>query len=292
MTPGLPRPTGALVALLLTLALGMAAAGHRAVAAEPAAFPDIQRILDAGVIRVAIRAQDAAPMIMTAADGTLTGSEPDLARDLAAKLGVSVEFVRTADTYDGVVEVVANKAADIAVSYLSGGVRRARYVYFSQPYVQQSERFLYNRARFARIKRDYGIDSIRAIHEVAEAAALQVGVIAGSVYETNRERDFPDSRLRRFDTLHEMVEAVRSGEIFAAVSGGLQVDYYLRRNPATAIYVAVDPDIDRPDDIRIAVRPDAPNLLRWVNVYLANHVGMLEDAEIVRRYLERGGDEP
>ena len=292
MSRGLSRRTGALVALLLMLALGINTAGHRAVAAEPVAFPDIQRILDAGVIRVAIRAQDAAPMIMTAADGTLTGSEPDLARDLAAKLGVSVTFVRTADTYDGVVDVVANKAADIAVSYLSGGVRRARYVYFSQPYVQQSERFLFNRARFAQIKRDHGIESIRAIHEVAEAAALEVGVIAGSVYETNRERDFPGSRLRRFDTLHEMMEAVRSGQIFAAVSGGLQVDYYLRRHPATAIYVAVDPDIHQPDDIRIAVRPDAPNLLRWVNVYLANHVGMLEDAEIVRRYLERVEDGP
>ncbi|WPL18228.1 Glutamate-aspartate carrier protein [Thiorhodovibrio winogradskyi] len=79
--------------------------------------------------------------------------------------------------------------------------------------------------------------------------------------------------------------AVGGGEIFAALHGGLQVDYFMRRHPATAIYVAIDPSIRQSSDIRIAVRPDAPNLLRWVDLYLANHVGMLEDAEIVQRYL-------
>jgi hypothetical protein len=56
----------------LGLALGNAAAST-AAADEPAVFPDIQRILDAGVIRVALLARDAAPMIMTAADGTPDG---------------------------------------------------------------------------------------------------------------------------------------------------------------------------------------------------------------------------
>jgi hypothetical protein len=61
----------------------------------------------------------------------------------------------------------------------------------------------------------------------------------------------------------------------------------MRSNPATAIHVAIDPDIRQSSDIRIAIRPDAPNLLRWVNLYLADHVGMLDDAEIVHRYLDQ-----
>jgi polar amino acid transport system substrate-binding protein len=290
MAPG-PMPGLQMVLMaMLVLGLGLAAPVQRAVAEEPAAFPDIQRILEAGVIRVAIRGRDAAPMIMTAPDGSLTGSEADLARDLARKLGVEALFVRTADTYDGVVDLVARKDADIAVSYLSGGVRRARYVYFSTPYIEQSGRFFYNRARFAELKRDYRIDSLRALEQTPAAPELEVGVIAGSVYETNLERDFPSSPLRRFDSLQEMVAAVRDGEIFGALSGGLQVDYHLRRHPGTAIYVAIDPDIRQPDDIRIAVRPDAPNLLRWVDLYLAGHVGMLDDADLVQRYLQR--DDP
>ncbi|QQO52512.1 MAG: amino acid ABC transporter substrate-binding protein [Thiohalocapsa sp. PB-PSB1] len=276
-----------LLAIGLGLMLSLTSLVHPAAAAEPAIFPDIQRILDAGLIRVAIRAKDAAPMIMTNADGSLTGSEPDLARDLAKKLGVAAEFVRTAETYDGVVELVARKQADIAVSYLSGGMQRARYVFFSRPYIQQSGYFFYNRAQFARIRHDYGVENVRAIEEIANAPELYVGVIGGSVYETKRKRDFPESLLRQFDTLDEMVKAVRAGDIFAAISGGLQVDYYMRSHPATAIYVAIDQDIRQPDDIRIAVRADSPNLLRWINLYLENHVGMLDDAEIVRRYLNR-----
>ena len=33
------------------------------------------------------------------------------------------------------------------------------------------------------------------------------------------------------------------------------------------------------------MRPDAPNLLQWVNVYLANHIGLLDSEEIVERYI-------
>jgi ABC-type amino acid transport substrate-binding protein len=283
-------------ALLPTIAIALGLVLHltppipRAEADEPAVFPDIQRILDAGILRVAMRSKDAPPMIMTAEDGTPAGSEPDIARDLARKLGVEVAFIRTAETYDGVVDVVAGKEADIAVSYLSGGVQRARYVAFSRPYVRQSGRLVYNRARFAELRRDYGVEDLLAIEDIPVASELEVGVIAGSIYETNLERDFPKSRLRRFDNLDELMAAVRSGEIFAALNGGLQLDYFMRRNPATAIYVAIDPDIRQPDDIRIAVRPDAPYLLRWVDLYLANHVGMLEDEEIVQRYLDREQD--
>ena len=280
------------LSLLLALALSLTLPMGQAAADEPAVFPDIQRILDAGTIRVAVRAGDAAPMIMTDADGSPAGSEPDLARDLAKKFGVEVAFVRTADTYDGVIGVVARKEADIAVSYLSGGMERARYVFFSNPYIRQNGRLVYNRAEFAKLKREYRIEELRAISKLPVATELQVGVVEGSVYATNLERDFPRSRLRRFDSLDEMMAAVRSGETFAALHGGLQIDYYLRRNPATAIYVALDPDIRQSSDIRIAIRPDAPNLLRWINLYLADHVGMLDDAEIVRRYLNREQDLP
>jgi ABC-type amino acid transport substrate-binding protein len=273
---------------VLVLIITQAALTRDAVAEEPAVFSDIQRILDTGVVRVAMRSVDAPPMIMTAEDGTPVGAEPDLARDLARKLGVEVRFIRTADNYDDVVDVVARKEADIAVSYLTGGVRRGQYVLFSRPYVRQSGRLFYNRARFAELRRDHEFENLRAIEGLPVASELEVGVVEGSVYKTILARDFPRVRLRNFDSLAEMMEAVRGGDIFAGMHGGLQIDYLMRSNPATAIYVAVDADIHQSSDIRIAVRPDSPNLLRWVDLYLANHVGMLDDSEIVRRYLGRG----
>jgi len=275
----LPAVLRALSLLILTAALPVQAADS--------AFPDIQRILDAGTLRVAILGRDAPPMIMTAADGSPAGSEADLARDLAAKLGVEITFVRTAQTYDQVVDQVADKTADLGVSFLSRGVDRALHVLFSQPYIRQSGRVFYKRTAFARLKRDYGIDTLSAIESTDAVDAIQFGVVAGSVYQDILERSFPNVHIKPYTALPELMQAVRNGEIFGGVNGGLQISYYMRQHPSTAIHVAVDPTVHRPSDICIAVRPDAPSLLRWVDIYLANNVGIEDAEDLVKRYVEQ-----
>lgn len=66
--------------------------------AADSAFPDLKRIIDAGVLRVAILDKDVPPMIMTAQDGSAAGAELDLARDLAEKLDVELEHVDEPET--------------------------------------------------------------------------------------------------------------------------------------------------------------------------------------------------
>ena len=79
---------------------------------------------------------------------------------------------------------------------------------------------------------------------------------------------------------------VRAGEIFAGLHGQVQIEFFMREHPDTAIYVAVESEGRHPSDISIAVRPDSPNLLRLVNIYLANNVGLLSPAELIERHLE------
>lgn len=272
--------------VMLCIAVVLGTAWLPASATEPQIFADIKRIIDAGVIRVAVLGKDAAPLIMTDAYGDLKGTEADLARDLAKKLGVKIKFIRSTDTYDDVVNIVARKQADIAVSYLTGDVQRGLYVLFSQPYIQQYGRLFYNRAQFAKLQRDYAIKDLQDINDLPGASALVVGVETGSVNKINMQRDFPNVKLKAYDTLEQIMAAVKAGEIFAGMHGSLRTNYYLRRNPALAIYIAVDSTIRVSSDIRIAVRPDAPQLLRWVNLYLANYVGTLDHEKIIERYLQ------
>jgi ABC-type amino acid transport substrate-binding protein len=257
-----------------------------AFASPESSFPDIQRILDNGKLRVAILATDAPPMIMTDRNGKLTGLEIDLAHDIGNKLGVDVEFIRTSETYDGVVGVVARAEADLGISFLSSGVQRAKWVLFSQPYVTQNRRVVYNRASFTRLRRNLRIASIAQLAETEAAATLEFGVLADSINEWMLKRYLPQFALKRYDSLPDIITDVKEGRIFGGLHGELQIEYYMRRNPETAIYVALEPRARQPSDISIAVRPDAPNLLQWVNVYLANHVGLLESNEIVERYLD------
>jgi ABC-type amino acid transport substrate-binding protein len=255
-------------------------------AAPESGFPDIQRILDNGKLRVAILAGDAPPMIMTDRNGELTGSEVDLALDIGRKLGVDVEFIRNAETYDGVVGVVARAEADLGISFLSSGVKRAKWVLFSQPYVTQNRRVFYNRASFTRFRRDHRIESVGQLAGTEVASTLEFGVLADSINEWMLKRSLPQFAVKRYDSLPDIVTAVKEGQIFAGLHGELQIKYYMRRNPETAIYVALEPRARHPSDISIAVRPDSPNLLRWVNVYLSNHVGLLDSTEIVERYMK------
>jgi len=254
--------------------------------AADSAFTDIQRIIDAGVLRVAMLSRDVPPMIMTAEDGTATGFEPDLARDLAEKLGVEVELIRTARTYNAVVDQVAAKQADLGISFLSSGVSRALNVYFSRPYIDQDGLVFYNRTAFAKLKHEFKVETIQELAKGPALDALQVGALKGSVYQTTLERDFPRVRIKLFANLADLMQAVRNNEVFAGLHGGLQTRFYMYRYPSTAIHVAIDRQSRLNSDICIAVRPDAPNLLRWVDVYLANRVGLEDSQAIITRYAE------
>jgi hypothetical protein len=79
------------------------------------------------------------------------------------------------------VEIVARKEADIAVSYLSGDVQRAKKVLFSQPYVKQNRRVFFNRASFARLQRDHSIASSGQLADTAVAPTLEFGVLANTI---------------------------------------------------------------------------------------------------------------
>ena len=84
-----------------------------------------------------------------------------------------------------------------------------------------------------------------------------------------------------------MMAAVRAGEIFGAYHGEIRIGYHLRQHPEYAIHIGMlSATRETTSDISIAVRPDAPNLLRWLNIYLQNHVGVLDAAGVIRRYEE------
>ena len=81
--------------------------------------PDIQRILDAGKLRVSMYFMDVPPFFMVTQSGQFAGIDVALARDIAHHLGVEVEFMREPKTFDEVAYAVAERKADVAISQLS-----------------------------------------------------------------------------------------------------------------------------------------------------------------------------
>ena len=108
------------------------------VTAAPSNFPDIRQVQERGALRVGLVAKDIPPLLFTGSDGQPAGIEVAMANGLAKRLGVKLQFVRTAATHDDFVAQVAAGEVDVAVSSVTRTVERAQAVRFSRPYLTQS----------------------------------------------------------------------------------------------------------------------------------------------------------
>ncbi len=250
-----------------------------ATAAGGKYLPDIQQILDKKKLVVAVIALDAPPMIETGKDRKLTGFDIELARAIAKTLEVEVEFLRTAKTYDGVVELVAKGDADIGVSYLSRTTKRAKFVYFTKPYLIQSATLLVNRTKAFGYRWD--CPSLDEVRELIKTPGL-IGIMKKGAYATWAKR-FPDASVKEFDSAFENMSAVLKGEILGSLQGEVQARDFLQDDPAAAIRLKLCEVGKRKDYIAIAVRPDAPNLWYWLNVFLENRTLVFTTEDIFMR---------
>ena len=109
-------------------------------ASRTGSLHDLQSIVDAKVLRVALTRFDLPAFHTRSPNGTLTGAEIDLAEQIGRALGIKVEFIDVADSFDAVVDLVAADRADIGISKLSQTYRRLHRVRFSEPYIHPSPR--------------------------------------------------------------------------------------------------------------------------------------------------------
>jgi polar amino acid transport system substrate-binding protein len=258
--------------LLLILASLLLGFGARA---QP--FPrDIQRILQKKKITVAIIAANYPPIFMTGADGRPQGFDARLAKDIAKELGVGVEFIRTSPTFDGVVQQVADKQADLGISLLSVTPYRAKMIYFSQPYLTLHLALLVNRRQGLLEEKKFPGQDIKN-------TTAAIGAVRGSFYVRSARKNFPRASLKEYDSFADEVAAVQKGEIFAFLDEDIVIKRYLQENPGAAVNLEIHVLQDLPDFIAIAVRPDSPHLLAWINVYLLTRGLHLTTGELLNK---------
>ena len=249
----------------LTLLLILAFVAPSAAAADTKYFPDIQRIVDKGELVVALIAQDIPPMVVTGEKGRLQGFDPELARAIAEALGVEVRFFRRARTFDEVVEHVAKGLADVGISYLTQTSRRAMRIYFTRHYLTQNLSLLVNRVQA--IRNGWECPDFPEL-ELAAKQGIKIGVLRQSSSAEVFETAIPEVSPQRFKSFVDMETAVRNGKIVASMQGEVVARGVLRRYPKLRIYLKLCELKDTEDLIAIAVRPDAPDLRQWLNVFL------------------------
>ncbi len=221
---------------------------------------DIERILNRGKLIVALLGADNAPFFM--GDNPPAGLDIKISQGLADALGVDLEFNRSADTFNDVVDQVYQLKADIAISKLSRTLSRAKRVQFSRPYVTMRQGLLVNRVQLA--EQTEGNQVIEAIRNFSG----NVGVIQGSSYVGFIKQKFPKATIKEYPTWDDIVDAVINGDIQAAYRDELEVKKIIYKNPDAALRLQTIALNDTQDQIAMALPWDSRHLRDFVNQYL------------------------
>lgn len=247
---------------LFALMLCLASAGE-SLAGE--SLRDIEGIKQRGKITIAMYWEDAPPFFMKDSKGKFMGFDVELARLIGQKLGVEVSFYRKPKTFDEVVQAVAEKKSDIAVSMLSRTLDRAMHVRFTEPYVKLSQGILINRLQAAKLK----IENSRQI-ETMNREGIKIGVEAGTSYLEFARDLFPKATIVSYGDLDKLVDDILENKILAGYFDEIVIKTWLHENKEGNLYIKALILKDKFDDISIAVNKNNIHLLSWLNLLIEN----------------------
>jgi polar amino acid transport system substrate-binding protein len=179
------------------------------------------------------------------------GFEIDVARQLAADLGVTLKIVEI--PFPRLLEAVRNGDVDVAASGISITPRRALLVAFSQPYGQSKLELLVRKQDVART--DWN------------NADVVLGARAGTTAEVAAAEQFPLARTVSFDTDAEMFGALDNGKVVGVLAFAPQPQIRMAIRPDT---VAVAAGADRLANAvdGFAVRKGEPSLVNFLDAWI------------------------
>jgi polar amino acid transport system substrate-binding protein len=224
--------------------------------------PEIETIKERGKLIVGLYYQDRPPFFMTDKQDKLYGLDIELARDIAIKLGVGVEFDREAKTFQHLFEKVAQGKVDVVISKFSATFDRAQVVRFTEPYVTLRKALMVN-AKFAfknNIK-DYPMEYLRN-------NSVKVGVVAGTSWEEYTHQLFPEAVIINYQTWNNVISALQKGEIDATLYDDNEIAISLGKNSDIALFALVYILEDQKDFIAMALPHESIQFRDWLNLYL------------------------
>jgi polar amino acid transport system substrate-binding protein len=196
-------------------------------------------LITPGQIRVA-SVGDIKPYAFTDADGSFSGFDIELFRDVAEREGIT-DVVFTGQDFSSLLAAVGNKQYDVGVAAIGITDERKQTVDFSDGYLAGYLTVLSTK--------DSGVTS------VDDLPGTRLGVVQGTLQETYAVENFPEAELVRFPDNNSAVAALNNGTIQAHFldyeSTKAYVDQY------GLVDVADIPSFDAPAGFAVAKGNDA-----------------------------------
>ncbi|MDX8530862.1 transporter substrate-binding domain-containing protein [Mesorhizobium sp. VK25A] len=258
---------------------GLLIAQAQAVA-TPAQAQDVPKpIVGDNKLRIAMPAFASDPFFPADGSGN-SGIDMDLARGIAAELGVEPVFDRSAVTFDAMVQKLVSDEADLAIGKLSRTLQRGRSILYSRPYAMLHQGLLANRLNLARIAQG------KPPEQIIRDFSGEIGVIEGSSFAAYAATTFPHATIQRFAGWNTVIDAIRNGTIDLAYRDDFEIKKLMVDDPSMTVVARSITLTDKVDTIAVGVRPDNPHLAAFVDLYLdlARGQQVLNTDEIIARY--------
>ena len=226
--------------------------------------PEMQCMAARGKIVFAMINRDLPPFSMMNSKGELVGIDVDLAKAIGKELGLKVEFIRTASTFEEVVDQVVERKADMAISKLSLTLSRAKKIRYTDPYVLLRKALFLNRLLLEKLKQS----DDESLKSLFGRTTRKIGVIANSSYVDFAKRIFPKAEIVEFDTWDKSIQATLKGEVLASFRDEWEVRKVMDSVSDASISGLAVMIIEELDPIMVVVPWNHTHLLSWLNSYL------------------------
>jgi arginine/lysine/histidine transporter system substrate-binding protein len=227
-----------------------------------------QRIQETGVLRVGL--DPTFPPFETADGVPLQGLDVDLAKAIAADLGLTVEFVYFG--YDGLYDALATKRVDVLISALVIMVERTRDFAYSDPYFNAGEILIVPAG-----------STVAGMTDLANRRlAVELGA-QGHVEATVWQRRLTNLTILPYNSPDEAITAVAEKEADAVLIDAVSGRLFLREQPQHQLVYLPEPITVEP--YALVVRREDERLLDELNDSLdrLRQAGQLE--QIIEKWL-------
>ncbi len=223
----------------------------------------IDQVMRRGVLRVGM--DTFLPWAMKDKKGELVGFEIDVARRLAADMGVKVEFVPT--KWAGIIPALLTGKFDVVIGGMGIQTKRALKVNFSIPYDYSGM------AIVAHKKKAAGFATLKDFNKAEVEIACKLGTTA----VTAAKKYFPKARLRLFDDEAQAYQELRNGNVHAVVGSAPRPAYEAIKYPET-MFLPLDSNFAK-EPIGFAVRKGDFDTLTFFNnwITIVSHEGWLKE---------------
>ena len=239
---------------LLLSALATSGAPPAIARTEPGSEAMLEKVMKRGVLRVGM--STFVPWAMQDKTGNFVGFEIDVAKKLAADMGVKAEFIPT--KWSGIIPALLTGKFDIIIGGMGIRPERNLKVNFSIPYDYTGMSIVAHKKLAA------GYKKIEDFNRPAVTIAVRTGTTAAA----SVQRFMPKAKTRLFDDESQAIQELLLGRVHAVVASA-PLPAYQALAHGDRLFLPLQEDFTK-EPIGFAVRkgdPDSLNFLdNWIRV--------------------------